>query len=406
MEKFRYVALKDNTELVEGEIEAFDVKDARRKIRELKLTPTKIASESELLQTSDFRAKGAVKFLSLNQKINFTSELETLLSSGIPILTSLESVQTNTPDKKLQILCRELENEVKSGKSFALALEELYGRAFGNIYCSLVKTGEKSGELEKILDRLCTMLRKQDDIKGKIISASIYPCLLIIMLFALLVLFSKFVFPAFMGILSINGGELPILAKTVMEFFSFVANFWWFIIIAVAAFIGLISIMTQTETIKLKIDEFFLKLKGISDLIVCANISNFLNVLQISYDAGLPIVSGMELASSTINNLVLKNRAKDAFDIMQNGNTLTEAFRISRAVPEALMGMISAGEKSGALGKMLKDAAEVMEKKLEMAISAVMKLIEPAIIIIIGGFVAIMLLAFMQAYASMLTSLF
>ncbi len=406
MEKFRYVALKDNSEIINGEIEALDAKDARRKIRALNLVPTKLMSENELLQDSDYRAKGSVKTLSLTQKINITSELETLLSSGIPILTSLNSIETNSPDAKIKTVCKELQNSLKSGKSFYSSLDELYGRTFGNVYVSLVKTGENSGELEKILEKLDMMLKKQDDMKSKIISASIYPSLLIIMLFGLLVLFSKFIFPAFMGIISLNGGELPFLAKTIMEFFKFISDFWWLIIISAAAIIGLLRIMTENKSIKLKIDEFILKLKVISNLVVCVNISNYLNVLQISYDAGLPIISGLELSKQVVGNLVLQNRAKQAVDLMKDGQTLTDAFRISRVIPEALMGMVSAGEKSGTLGKMLKDAVEVMEKKVNMAVNAVMKLIEPSMIIIIGIFVGIMLVAFMQAYVSTLGSLF
>lgn len=405
MEKFRYIALKDNSEIVEGEIEALDAKDARRKIRALNLVPTKLSTESELLQKSDYRAKGRVKTLSLTQKINFTSELEVLLSSGIPILTSLESIQTNSTDTKLRVVCEDLQNSVKSGKTFAQSLDEYYGRVFGNVYCSLVQTGENSGELEKTLERMRIMLQKQDDIKAKVINALIYPSLLMIMLFALLVLFSKFVFPAFMNILSLNGGELPILARTVMDFLKFISDFWWLILLFIAAGIGFVSTLMQNESIKFKIDNFLLKLKIISDFIISVNTSNFLTVLQISYDAGVPITSALELSGTTVSNLVLKDRAKEVINLMKNGKTLTDAFRISRVIPEALMGMISAGEKSGELGKMLKDAVSVTDKKVDMALSAVMKLIEPAVIIIIGIFVAIVLLAFMQAYAGMLGSL-
>lgn len=406
MEKFRYIALKDNNQIIEGEIEALDLKDARRKVRALNLIPTKLTSENELLQTTDYMAKGSIKSLSLTQKINFTSELEVLLSSGISVLTSLESIETNTPDSKLKVVCRELQNSIKSGQSFAGALNEYYGKVFGEIYCSLVETGEKSGELEKTLDRMLTMLKKQDNIKGKVINASIYPSILIIMLFALLILFSKFVFPAFLSIMSINGGDLPFLARTITDFFSFISNFWWLIIIAVAAFIGLLSTLNQTYKIRYKFDEFLLKLNIISDFIQFINVSNFLTVLQISYDAGVPITSGMELSNQAVSNLVLKDRVIHAANLMNNGKMLTEAFRISKAVPEALLGMISAGEKSGNLGKMLKDASDVMDKKVDMALEAIMKLIEPTIIIIIGIFVGIMLVAFMQAYVSTLGTMF
>ena len=387
------------------EIDAQDLREARNKIRLLGFVPTKVYIEGEFTQ-NNLKLNRRVNFLSLMQKISFTSELATLLSAGIPILEALHSIETNTPDLKIKFLASDIQNAVKSGMTFAQSVENLYGDVFGAVFVSLVKSGEESGELDLTLDRMLTLLRKQDNIKGKIISASIYPAILILMMFGILILFSKFVFPAFMGIITMNGGSLPPLAGFLTGLFSFVNNFWWLILLGIGAFGFLCNLFVKNESIKSKWDNFILKIPVISDFIEYINLSNFMTVLHISYEAGVPLVSGLELAKETIGNTNIKNKIHQSSLLTKSGKTLTDSFQQTNAIPFALMSMISAGEKSGTLGKMFHDAAEIIDKKVDLTLEALTKLFEPAVIIILGGFVLIMVLAFFQAYIGALGTLF
>ena len=410
MAKYFYTALKDNKDLVKGEIEARNAREAREKIRELGFLPTKVYSEDaefkdetiSLTTTENSR----VSYLSLQEKIMFTSELEVMLSAGIPIIEALTTIENNSPKYKLKIICADIKNGILSGMTFAQALTSLYGKVFGAIYTGLVKTGEDSGELEATLRRMLVLLKKQERIKGKIISASIYPSVLLLLMLGVLILFSKVIFPAFYGVIQMGGGSVPFLAQMLIDCCNFVNNFWWLLIMFIAGACGFLVSLFKQYQFKRKWDEFILKVPVICDFIRYINLSNFLTVLHISYDAGLPLMSGLELSNKTVGNNIIRRQVTNSVNFVKQGKTLTESFERTGVFPGALMTMIAAGEKSGTLGKMFHDAADVMDKKIDMALEALTKLFEPVVIVIMGGFVLFIAIAFYQLYAGMLGSLF
>ena len=413
MAKYKYKALQNNTQIVEGEVEAQSLREARELIRKLGFIPTKVYTENApqtqvqiVTKQEKSTAKVSIKHLSLTQKINFTSQLETLLSAGIPILEALQTIENNSPDAKLKTISLNLRIGIMSGLTFAQALNSLYGQVFGSVYSGLVKTGEDAGELEATLQRMLVMLRKQDAIKGKIVNASIYPGVLLTMMTGLLILFAKFVFPRFAGVMAFNGADLPILAQSIMGFFNFIDNFWWLVLMIIGAVCYVLVNMFKNPQIKSKWDEFVLKIPVVSDFITYINLSNFMTVMHISYDAGVPIMSGLELANKTVGNYTIKSKIFNSVNLVRAGKSLTEAFQRTLVIPQELVSMISAGEKSGTLGKMFHDCANVIDKKVDMALEALTKLFEPAVILIMGGAALFIALAFMQAYFGMLGSLF
>lgn len=409
MIKFKYQALKDNKKIIEGEIEAQSLREAREQIRKLGFVPTKVYIESSVQEElnpvqNSVSQQVKIKHLSLTQKIFFTSQLETLLSAGIPILEALKNVENSSSDLKLKTICCNIAKLITSGSTFAQSLKQLYGTVFGPVYTALVKTGEDSGELETTLQRMLVLLKKQDAIKGKIINASIYPGVLIVMMLGLLILFAKFVFPRFAGVMSFSGEELPFLAQSIVGAFNFIDNFWWLILIGIGALCCLVVNLFKNPQIKSKWDNFVLKVPVLSEFITYINLSNFMTVMHISYDAGVPILSGLELAGKTVGNTNIKSKVSCAAKVVRAGKTLTEAF--ANVMPPALNSMISAGEKSGTLGKMFHDCADVIDKKVDMVLEALTRLFEPTVILILAGGVAFIAIALYQAYVSMLGSLF
>lgn len=406
MPKFKYTALQKNNVLIEGEVEAIDLRDARTKIRMLGFLPTKVFNESGP-DDSAFTKKleGKNLFLSLSQKISFTRELQTMLSSGIPILDALYNVEINSHDPKLKELAQTLKNSIENGYTFAESISKIYGKTFGSVYVSLVKTGEDAGELDITLDRMLTLLRKQDAIKSKILNASIYPGVLISMMFGLLVLFAKFVFPSFAGVMLYNGADIPPLAQAIMGEMDFIGKFWWLIAISIGSLGYFFISFGQNTTLKRCIDKFLLKVPVLSEFVEFINLSNFMTVLQISYDAGIPMVPCLELANKTVGNFIIKERVQNVINSLKKGNTLTDSFQISKAIPDSLLSMISAGEKSGTLGKMFKDASDVIDKKVDMTLEALTRLFEPTVMIILGIAVLLIAIAFIQIYTGMLGSL-
>lgn len=405
MAKYQYTALKNNKYIVKGEVEAATPREAREKIREIGFVPTKVYTEypETVLQITENQK---IDFLSLDDKVMFTSELEVMLSSGISILDALNSIEKNTYKEKVKNICADLTAAIRSGMTFTEALDKHYGKVFGPVYIGLVKSGEQSGELDVTLARMLVLLRKQQNIKSKIISASIYPAILTVIIAGVMFVFSKFVFPIFFGIIANNGNCIPCMAKLLMNICNFVNKFWWLILAGIGAACAGGKAALKNVKVKKFLDEFVLSVPVISEFFRYVNLSNFMTVLHISYDAGLPIMSCLDLAEKTVGNNVIKEQVKQTSELVKTGLPLTEAFNRTGIMPSSLMSMISAGEISGTLGKMLHDAADVIDKKVDMALEAMTRLFEPTVILIMGAAVLFIAIAFVQAYYGMMGSLF
>lgn len=413
MAKYYYSALKDNKLLVKGEIEALNPREAREKIRQLGFLPTKIYMEEQEIPSqipSESASYGisdtSVTGLSLNDKINFTSQLQVMLSSGISILDALQAIEQNSPRIKLCKIAARLRKDITSGMTFTQALQKNYSQVFGAVYVGLCVSGEASGELDVTLDRMLTLLRKEQGIKDKVVRASIYPAVLILIMFGVLLLFAKVVFPAFAGVITFNGGNIPLLAALLMGICNFVSNFWYLIILAgIGGVFGVINLMKNPQ-FRQKVDKFIMEIPVLSEFVRYINLSNFMSVLQVSYDAGVTILEGLGLAKQTVKNTIVLSQVNSALNLVKQGKNLSESFGVTDLLPNELLMMVATGEKSGTLGKMLADAVNVIDRKVEMVLETLTRLFEPACIVILGGFVLFIALAFYQLYTGMLGSLF
>ena len=412
MRKFRYHALKNNTQIIQGEVEAASLMEARAKIRDLGFVPTKVYMESSheasIEESSALQGKldRQINFLSLKDKISFTRELQIMLSSGITILDALNMLAVNSPSEKIRKISNVLQTEIMSGKTFAEALNARYAKLFGPVYTGLTLSGETSGELDTVLERVLELLKKQDEIKGKVIQASIYPAILILIMFVVLVLFAKVIFPAFASVFTFNGADVPFLARTLFELCNFISNFWYLIIASVVGGSYLFKEMIKDRTFKCKVDSFLMKIPVVSEFINYINLSNFISVLQVSYDSGVPILEGLKLATKTIDSSIVKTRANKSLEFIKNGRSLSESFSFSSLLPNELIMMIATGEKSGTLGKMLLNVSNVIDKKVNIVLETLTKMFEPILIVSIGAFVLFVAVAFYQMYFGMLGTLF
>ncbi|MDR1327522.1 MAG: type II secretion system F family protein [Heliobacteriaceae bacterium] len=392
MAKFYYKALKDNKIAIDGEVEAATPREARAKIRDLGYLPTSIYSEEarEKPAKPDVVKDVRVKRLSLQEKMLFTSELQVLLSSGIPIIEALHSIEINTPKRKLMIIARNLRKGIECGLTFSKSMEQ-YRHIFGPVFMGLCISGEASGELEQTLDRMLGIFNKQDWLKGKIIRAMIYPSILVLMMGALLALFAFWIFPV---LKSIAGDSVPASAQALCDFTLFTFRYGlWILAAAAGAWHAAVNVFQNTQ-LKKAWDSFIMRVPLISQFLRYCNLSNFLSVLSVSYDAGVPVVEGINLAEQTLKSFSLKQKTANVLSRIKQGLSLTDSFSRADMLPSDVIMIVSTGEKSGTLGQMLKNASELMDKKVNMAVEAMARLIEPVIIIVIGIFVGFIALSF------------
>lgn len=393
---YNYIALKNNKDIVKGKVNAEDLREARESIRSLGFIPTKVyekktKSEEDNEKKTEVKG-GKIKKLGLQDRMDFTSTLQILAQSGIPIIESLMFIENDAAKLKVRLVAKELRRQIMAGATFADTIAK-YPDQFGQIYIGLVKAGEDSGELEKTLQRLLELLGKEAAIRGKVIGTLMYPMFVIVLAVIIVLVMLMFVFPVFKEMFDGMGKDLPWITATLMSAGIFLKTYWFFVPIILGSIAGFFTFIMRWQPSKRKIDEFVLKVPLLCDLIQYSNFANFVAVMQVAYDAGVPIIECLYLANVTLTNYTLKTKIETATLKVQQGQHLSIALRSTRVMPKMILFMIATGEQSGRLGDMLLQATNFIDKKLDGIIDTMTKMIEPIMLIVIGSIVLTLALA-------------
>lgn len=400
---YNYIALKNNKDIVKGKVEAADLREARASIKNLGFLPTKVYEEKSKEDEKDSKVKvkgGKIQKLGLQDRMDFTSTMQILAQAGIPIIESLMFIESDAAKLKVRLVAQELRRQIMAGATFADTIAK-YPEQFGQIYIGLVKAGEDSGELEKTLQRLLELLTKEANIRGKVIGTLMYPMFVIILAVIIVLVMLMFVFPVFKDMFDNMGRELPWITQTLMDAGIFLKTYWFFVPIILGSIGGFFTFLMRWQPSKRKIDEFVLKIPLLSDLVQYSNFANFVAVMQVAYDAGVPIIECLYLANVTLTNHTLKTKIETATQKVQQGQHLSIALRSTGVMPKMILFMIATGEQSGRLGDMLLQATSFIDKKLDGIIDTMTKMIEPIMLIVIGSIVLTLALAlYMPLFSS------
>ena len=391
MATFEYTALKDNKTIVKGKVDAPDRTAARKKVREMGLMPTQVI-DANTKEAKNNKKAGKISALSLREKIDFTSTLEILTSTGIPIIEALVFVEQNSDSAKVRAMTAEFRKQIIDGNTLGETLEK-YRNIFGRVYIGLVKAGEDSGELDKTLNRMLDILKKQDSVKGKVVGALIYPSVVVLLAIVAVCVMLMFVFPAFDEMFKSLGKPLPAITRACMDMGIFMQNYWYICIAVVVIVVVGIKYAYDQPAVRHRIDTLVLRIPVLAKIFKYSNFSNFMAVLQVSYEAGIPIVDCLFLANLTMDNYALKEAIKKVAVKVQQGTHLSVALKNVKEVPTMMTFMIATGEQSGRLGDSLHHCVAFVDKSLDDTIDAFTKLIEPALMIFIGGVVGLLGLA-------------
>ena len=385
---YSYKALKKGNQAVSGEVTASNLKDARDVIRKMGLVPTQITEYSD----NKNKMKGQIKPLSLSEKIDFISTLQILLTSGIPAVESLMFMEQEAAKKKIRDMSKVLKNQIMAGSTFADTLAR-FPNVFGYIFIGLVKAGEEAGELEKTLGRIKDLLNKQANIKGKVIGTLMYPMFVVVLAIVISLVMLIFVFPAFKEMFEQQEKALPLITSLMINAGDYLKQYWFTIPIFIVAIAALVYMFINWKPARELLDRFVLKIPLLNNLILYSNYSNFMSVMSVSYDAGIPIVDCLHLAVITLTNSVLRNKMSGAIVKVQQGLQVSQALKSTKIVPKMLLFMVATGEQSGRLGDMLDKGVNFLDKTLDGVIDTVTKMIEPLMLIVIGSIVLVMALA-------------
>jgi type IV pilus assembly protein PilC len=386
---YNYTALKNGTnEIVKGKVEAEDLRAARAAVLALGFTPTNLMEE-KVAKVEKGKPAGKMPKLGLAEQIDFTSTLQILSAAGIPIIESLLFIENDAAKLKIRQCATELRRQIMNGGTFAGTIAK-YPEQFGQVYIGLCKAGEDSGELEKTLDRLLELLNKQAAIRSKVIGTLMYPVFVILLAVFIIIVMLVFVFPIFKEMFDSMGMQFPFITRVLMDMGIWMKANWIVIPAGLFGAIALLNFLFRWKPSRWKIDAAVLKIPVLTDLIQFSNFANFISVMQVAYDAGVPILECLFLSNLTLTNHTLETRVEEATEKVQQGQHLSAALRSTRTMPKMILFMIATGEQSGRLGDMLGQAVSYIDKQLDMIIDIMTKMIEPIMLVVIGAIVLVL----------------
>ena len=389
MTRYEYEAEKWNGEKVKGRIDAKSQAEVKARVRNMGY---KLISVNEFTSNQLGGKPATLQSLKKKKKIDFTQTFLTLNKAGLPIIESLIFIEKDAASRQVRLLAQEIKKQIIAGYTLSDTISK-YPNLFGHVYIGLAKAGEDSGEIDKTFERLIELLKKQGDIKGKVISALTYPIFVILLAIAVVLVMLMFVFPAFKDMFAQQGKQLPAITQFCINSGEFLKDKWMVIPLAIIAIVGSFMYLLRWEPSKRKIDEFLLKIPLISELVKAAAFSNFLTVLQIAYDAGIPIIECLYLSRTTLDNSVMQDAIKVSIKKMQAGAHLSESLKAANIFPKMILFMVSTGEQSGRLGELMTQCVQHIDQQLDLIIDTLGKLIEPILLIFIGVVVCFLALS-------------
>lgn len=375
---FKYTGINTQGKRVDGVVRVADIKEAQSELRKMGVEVISLAPRRGLqLPTRKKRIK--VKDVQL-----FTRFLSTMLSSGLPILQALDIIGHDQENPSMQKLISSIRTDISGGKTLAETFSQ-YPKQFSNLYCSLVKAGEKSGTLDKILNRLAGYLEKTETLKRKIRKAMIYPIAILSVAFIVSGILLIFVVPQFEAMFTSFGAQLPFFTRMVVNLSKFLRSYWWLFLIVI---VGLVMLWRTTlrynEAVLDRIDRWMLKFYIIGPVLQKGIIARFTRTLSTTLEAGMPIVESMKSMAPVMGNRIYTRAVLRMCDDLNSGHNLSSSMVATNLFPNMVVQMISVGEASGRLSDMLNKVADFYEEEVNSIVDNLSSLLEPLIMLVLG----------------------
>ncbi len=336
----------------------------------------------------DFEAISlSLKAVTVKDKALFSRQLATLVNAGVSMVRGLGLLTDECDNPKLKVTLKKVLDDVQEGSALSDALRK-HPKVFDRLYCAMVQAGETGGVLDDVLSRLAQLLEDAARLANKIKSAMTYPAVVTFIAVAIFIGMCKFIIPVFSGVFQSLGSELPAFTQILVNISDFL-NSWtfWLVPAGIIAFIIAYRWFYSTPYGKLYMDGVFLKLPLFGDLVVKTAVARFARTFGSLTRAGVPILSSLEITSETSGNLVISNAIDAARESVKEGGMIAPALEKTEVFPAMAIQMISIGEETGEMDKMLMKVADFYENEVEEAVKALTSLMEPIMILLLGGMV-------------------
>ena len=401
MATYKYVALNNSGEAINGTYSANDRSQLLTMIRDNGYHPVKI---TELVDKKDVRELNFVKKVKIQDIAVLCRQFYSMLNAGVTVVKCLDILYQQTENKRLKTIVYKVYETVQKGEPLSEAMR-MHSDVFPELLINMIETGEVSGTLDNVMDRMATHYEKENKLKSKIKATMIYPIALSIVAVLVVIFLLTFVMPTFMGVFESSGTELPGPTKLLMSISSTLKNYWYIVFGVILAAFYLFRGYIASEKGRLKWDAFKLRLPIIKGTIEKMSTARFTRTLSTLLSSGIPLLQSMEVVSRTVGNRLVAKAILDAKDDMNKGMDLAGPIKKSGMFPPMVDSMIRIGEESGTLDEILGKTADFYEEELELALQKMSSLIEPVIIVVMGGVIGFIVLSMVLPMFEMMNAI-
>lgn len=393
MGNWRYEAVNKEGRREMGTVQASNAKEVRRVLRGKGLRPKRVIPPSILeFDIGEYMIeKGLAAPFGPKDLMSFTKQLSIMVNAGVPIIQSLEILYKQQKHPVLKKAIKKIGSDVGEGKTIAEAMKEQKG--FDKLYCNLVKAGEAGGILDTILNKLSIHLEKNEKIKSQIKSAMTYPVVVTLVGIGVIWGMMVFVVPQFVSMLSDTGQAIPAITQFVIDTSDFLGNYSMYMVPGAIVGGAALNSFVKTPSGKILYDKIFMKAPIFGEIIVKGNLASFSRTLATMLGSGVSVVDALDICIETIDNGVIAQDLTEVKKKVIEGKSLTEPLEKISYFPDMVCQMVRVGEQTGRVDEMLDKVAEVFEDEVNGLIETMTKMVEPIIIVVLGGIIATILVA-------------
>lgn len=386
MPHFAYTAIDASGKTVKATMEADNEALVMNRLRE---------SSMQVVEIKAARKSGPITIGKVKMKpkalVIFSRQFATMIDAGIPILRCLEILMSQTKDPVLKPALEAISQDVKAGLALNEALAK-HPAAFNKLYVNMIRAAELGGILDIILDRLAGFLEYENEVRGKIKSAMMYPVLVLCFSQVMLFVLFAFVLPKFKEIFNGMNAEMPTMTRVLFGLGDFMASSWWLIILGLVAFFFGLKMWGNTPRGRYQLDFFKLKFPIVGELTLKMSVARFCRTFGTLINSGVPIMRSLEIVGETLGNSVLASAIDSTRLSIREGNKLSVPLAASGLFPSMVTHMIDVGEESGRLSEMMIKVGDFYDAEVESTVKGLTSMIEPLLIIFLGvvvGFIAV-----------------
>lgn len=398
---FDYQALNSKGQMVKGSIEGTDRTSIIGALTKQGMRPLSVkinTGKENSFGLSFFKPK-----IKSNDIVLFTRQLSTMVSAGVPLLRALNTLQTQASNPTMKAVLGDIISDVQAGSQLADALGK-HPKAFSDIFVNMVRAGEAAGIVDDILKRLATQVEKNASMKKKIKSASTYPMVLltltVVAFFGLMI----FVIPTIGKILKDLGGpdaQLPATTQAMLSLSDFMVSYWYIMLAIIAILFVSIRKYVRTDAGHLMMHRLVLKIPILKTLITKISVARFTRTFASLVGAGVSVVEALHVTARAIGNKVYENKVNEAANLVVNGKQLSQAIEGSKLFPGIVPQMLAVGEETGQTDVVLVKVADFYEEEVDATIDSLSSILEPVMIVIMGGAVGFIAVNVMGPIASL-----